>query len=107
MSIRQMVRAAIRRFGSDPRRVFIAGFSAGGGMTVAMLAAYPAVFAAGGVVAGMPVGSATTSMRALVQMRQAGGGWRTRRALADAVRAAVPPRPGKPWPRLSICCRGG
>ncbi|WP_254453456.1 PHB depolymerase family esterase [Siccirubricoccus sp. G192] len=102
MSIRQMLRAAIGRYGSDPRRVFIAGFSAGGGMAAAMLAAYPAVFAAGGVVAGMPVGCAGTSLLALQQMHRAGGAWRSRRDLADAVRAATPPRPGRPWPRLSI-----
>src|SRR4051794_36433391 len=35
MSIRQMFRAAAKRFGSDPRRIFIADFSAGGGMTAA------------------------------------------------------------------------
>ena len=71
MSIRQMVRVAAARFGSDKRRIFIVGFSAGGGMAAAMLAAYPAVFAAGAVVAGMPVGSARTMMGAVMHMRRA------------------------------------
>jgi poly(hydroxyalkanoate) depolymerase family esterase len=101
MSIRQMLRLAIKRYRSDPRRVFIAGFSAGGGMALAMLAAYPAVFAAGGVAAGMPVGSARTQMQALLRMRD-GNPLRSRQFLAAAVRAAAPARATRSWPRLSI-----
>ena len=101
MSIRQMLRLAAKRYRSDPRRVFIAGFSAGGGMAAAMLAAYPAVFAAGGVVAGMPVGSARTQMQALLRMRR-GNPLRLRQYLAANVRAAAPPRATRAWPRLSI-----
>lgn len=103
MSIRQMIRYAVGRLGSDPRRIFIAGFSAGGGMAAAMLAAYPALFAAGGVVAGMPVGSAATAMGALLQMRRADG-WRSRTSLADSVRqvARARARGRLAWPRLSI-----
>jgi poly(hydroxyalkanoate) depolymerase family esterase len=48
-SIRQMVRVATERFRSDRRRVFMAGLSAGGAIAAALLAAYPAVFAAGAV----------------------------------------------------------
>ena len=70
-SICQMIRTAVKRFGSDPRRIFVVGFSAGGGMAAALLAAYPTVFAAGGVVAGMPVGSASTPMGAMLHMRRA------------------------------------
>ena len=101
MSIRQMLRVAIKKCRSDPRRVFIAGFSAGGGMAAAMLAAYPAVFAAGGVVAGMPVGAARTQMQALLRMRR-GNPLRLRHYLAANVRAAAPPRASRAWPRLSI-----
>ncbi len=101
MSIRQMLRLAVKKYRSDPRRVFIAGFSAGGGMAAAMLAAYPAVFAAGGVVAGMPVGSARTQMQALLRMRR-GNPLRLRHYLAANVRAAAPSRATRAWPRLSI-----
>ena len=71
-------------------------------MAAAMLAAYPAVFAAGGVPAGMPVGSARTQIQALLRMRR-GNRLRSRQYLAATARAAAPPRGGQPWPRLSIC----
>ncbi len=101
LSIRQMVRHASREFGSDRRRVFILGLSAGGAMAAAMLAAYPAVFAAGAVVAGMPVGAASTSPMALLRMHRADP-FSTRIGLAAAVRARTAPRGHQPWPRLSI-----
>ncbi len=101
MSIRQMIRAAVARYGSDPRRIFIVGFSAGGGMAAAMMAAYPAVFAAGGVLAGMPVGCAKSQVGAMLHMRRADSA-RTRQALADDVRAVTRARSRKIWPRVSI-----
>lgn len=101
LSIRQMVRFAIKKFGSDRRRVFIVGLSAGGAMAAAMLASYPAVFAAGAVAAGMPVGAASTSPMALLRMHRADP-FRSRASLVAAVRAATPARGKQPWPRLSI-----
>jgi poly(hydroxyalkanoate) depolymerase family esterase len=101
MSIRQMVRAAIKQLACDRRRVFIVGLSAGGAMAAALLAAYPAVFAAGAVVAGMPVGTAGNSTLALLRMRSADR-YRGRIALAEAVRSAAPRRSTRSWPRLSI-----
>jgi len=101
MSIRQMIRFATRRFGTDRRRVFVVGLSAGGAMAVAMLAAYPAVFAAGAVVAGMPVGAARNAAGAILRMRRAGI-YLDRDSLAAKVRAANPSRGRQPWPRLSI-----
>lgn len=100
-SIRQMVRVAAERFRSDRRRVFVVGLSAGGAMAAAMLAAYPAVFTAGAVVAGLPVGSVSHPALALLRMHRADP-FRSRTALAAAVRAAVPSRSTQPWPRLSI-----
>jgi poly(hydroxyalkanoate) depolymerase family esterase len=101
LSIRQMVAEAVRRFGSDPTRVFIAGLSAGGAMTAALLATYPDVFAAGAVVAGLPVGAATSASQALIRMAEAGptrspAGW------AEQVRQAAPIGYAGPWPRVSI-----
>ena len=100
-SIRQMVTVATKRFGSDRRRVFVVGLSAGGAMAVALLAAYPAVFAAGAAVAGMPVGSASNSAMALLRMHRADP-YRSRGALAAAIQVAVPARSTRSWPRLSI-----
>ena len=101
MSIRQRLRVAIARYSSDPRQVFIVGFSAGGGMAAAMLAAYPAVFAAGGVVAGTPIGCAKTQIGAMLHMRRADTS-RSRQALADDVRAVTRARSRRVWPRISI-----
>jgi feruloyl esterase len=100
-SIRQMVSVATRRFRSDRRRVFVVGLSAGGAMAVALLAAYPATFAAGAAVAGMPVGSASSSAMALLRMHRADP-HRSRTALAAAIQVAVPARSARSWPRLSI-----
>lgn len=100
-SIAAMTRAAASRFGSDPRRVFIVGLSAGGAMAAAVLAAYPELFAAGASVAGLPVGAATSGMQAILRMASAGAG-QGPEALADRVRAAAPAGFAGPWPRLSI-----
>ena len=101
LSIRQMVATAVERFGSDPARVYIAGLSAGGAMTAAMLAAYPDVFAAGAVVAGLPVGAATGVTEALARMAEAGP-HRSRADWAEQVHHAAPVGFVGPWPRLSI-----
>lgn len=100
-SIAAMTRAAISRFDSDSRRVFIVGLSAGGAMATAMLAAYPDLFAAGASVAGLPVGAARTGMQAILRMTSAGPD-RTPQQWAAQVRAAGPRGYAGPWPRLSI-----
>jgi poly(hydroxyalkanoate) depolymerase family esterase len=97
-SIRAMVSEAVRRWDADPRRVFVAGLSAGGAMAAALLAAYPDAFAAGGVVAGLPVGAATDAHAALLQMTRPQP--RPREAwLALLAEGAATDRP---WPRLSV-----
>jgi len=101
-SIRQMVSAAIRRYKSDPRRVFIVGLSAGAAMAATMLAVYPATFAAGAVVAGMPVGAAYGGASAFLRMRRANP-FTSQSILAETVRRAAPrTRNPRIWPRLSI-----
>jgi poly(hydroxyalkanoate) depolymerase family esterase len=100
-SIAAMTKAAIKRFDSDPTRVFVVGLSAGGAMAVALLAAYPDLFAAGASVAGLPVGSARSAMQAILRMASAGP-QQTPHDWAALVRAAAPPGFNGPWPLLSI-----
>jgi poly(hydroxyalkanoate) depolymerase family esterase len=65
LSIRQMIDAMVRSHSIDPKRVYVAGLSAGGAMAVAMLVSYPELFAGGAVVAGVPYGCANSVSKAL------------------------------------------
>ncbi|MEU2406641.1 PHB depolymerase family esterase [Streptomyces rubiginosohelvolus] len=98
-SIRQMVAHAATAYGTDTGRVQVTGLSAGGAMTSVMLAAYPDVFAAGAVVAGIPYGCGTDVVSAFGCMSP--GVDRTPAAWAQAVRDAYPGFAG-PWPRVAI-----
>ncbi|MFD7759555.1 extracellular catalytic domain type 1 short-chain-length polyhydroxyalkanoate depolymerase [Streptomyces microflavus] len=98
-SIRQMVAHATTAYGTDPARAQVTGLSAGGAMTSVMLAAYPEVFAAGAVVAGIPYGCGVDVVSAFSCMSP--GADRTPAAWAQAVRDAHPGYAG-PWPRVAI-----
>jgi poly(3-hydroxybutyrate) depolymerase len=93
-----MVAHAVREHGLDAGRVFVTGLSAGGAMTSVMLAAYPDVFAAGAIVAGLPFGVADNLQAALGAM-YAGRAW-SAADLGDLVRGAAPA--GGRVPRVSI-----
>ena len=97
-SIRQMIERMVADHGIDPGRVFITGLSAGGGMTSAMLAAYPEVFAAGAIIAGLPYGTAANVQQAFESMFQ--GRERSPQEWGDEVRHASKHR--GPWPRVSV-----
>ena len=101
LSIRQMVASCVQHFGSDPQRVFIVGLSAGGTMAAALMAAYPEVFAAGAVFAGLPVGCASSMAEAFSRMADAGPSLPAE-AWAGKVRSAAPPGYRGRWPRISI-----
>ena len=98
LSIRQMVDHAIVNFGVDRRRVFVTGLSSGGAMASVMLAAYPDVFAAGAIVAGLPYGCATSVNEAFGVMFTEQSP--SARALGDRVRSASKHR--GPWPKISV-----
>lgn len=100
LSIRQMVAVAKRSFTGGKRRTFVVGLSAGGSMAAACLAAYPEMFAAGAVIAGLPVGAASNLPSAMGRMAHAGSDlgpaqW------ALAARASAPGHTGR-YPRLSV-----
>jgi poly(hydroxyalkanoate) depolymerase family esterase len=97
-SIAQMTRWAVADSGADPKRVYVTGLSAGGGMTAAMLATYPDLFAGGGVVAGLPYGCATSMIDAYSCMYP--GKDLTPAQWAGKVRAASSYQ--GPWPTVSI-----
>lgn len=97
-SIRAMTLQMVATHRLDPRRVFVTGLSAGGGMTAAMLATAPDVFAGGAVIAGLPYGAASSVMEAFSAMSHP----RTRSAheWGDLVRHANTHR--GPWPAVQV-----
>jgi feruloyl esterase len=98
LSIRQMIEKTIGARRIDRTKVFITGLSAGGAMTNVMLAAYPEVFAAGAIIAGLPYGTASNVQEAFESMFQ--GKSHVAKVWGDRVRRASSHR--GPWPRVSI-----
>ena len=97
-SIAQMTETAIAAWGVDRRRVFVTGLSAGGAMASVMLATRPDLFAGGGIIAGLPYGTASNLTEALESMAH-GRAW-SARDWGNLVRAAS--RHRGPWPRISV-----
>jgi poly(hydroxyalkanoate) depolymerase family esterase len=87
----------------DPAKVFLIGFSAGGGMASVMLATWPDLFAAGAIASGIPYRCATTvqgafdcqNMNLHAERKKTPAQW------GDLVRAAFPEFIG-PYPRVMI-----
>ena len=98
LSIRQMVAEMQARHGTDPKRVYVTGLSAGGAMAAVMLATYPDVFAGAGIIAGLPFGTAQSISEAFDRMRGPGG--QNADELAEIVRSAS--KHDGSWPTLSI-----
>jgi poly(hydroxyalkanoate) depolymerase family esterase len=98
-SIAQMTETMIARNGLDRQRIYVTGLSAGGAMTMAMLATRPDLYAGGAVIGGLAYGTATGMSQAFDRMR--GHGDTSDRALLDAVRSGSRGHDGR-WPTLSI-----
>ena len=98
-SIAAMVEAMKQAHDVDPARIFVTGLSAGGAMAAVMLAAYPDLFAAGAIIAGVAYGCASGVAEAFDCMggrgRSGGGG-----ELAAKVRRASAHQ--GPWPRVQV-----
>lgn len=97
-SVRNMVEHASTKWPVDKDRVFVYGVSSGGSLAAALLACYPDVFQAGGVVAGAAyrgVEGNTLGRRALESSEHISAD-----TLAERVTALHPER--KQWPRIII-----
>lgn len=64
-----LVRQVRTAYGADPRRVYVAGLSAGGAMAAILASCHPGLFAAAAAHSGLPYGAARSPWDAVAAMR--------------------------------------
>ena len=87
--IAELTRSVIEHHAIDPRRVYIAGLSAGGAMAAIVAEAHPDLFAAVGVHSGLPVGAASNVIEAIGVMRSGASLRMPWRVMTDMAEAAM------------------
>ncbi len=98
LSIKQMVDHMRAAHPIDGKRIYVAGLSAGGGMTAVMLATYPDLFAGGAIMAGVPYGCAADMLAGQTCL---GGVDKTPKAWGDLARKGFGGHKG-PWPVVAL-----
>jgi poly(hydroxyalkanoate) depolymerase family esterase len=98
-SVREMVAKATTDHGIDPKRVFVAGFSAGAAMSVVLASTWPDVFAGAASFAGIPFGCASSFIDVSSCMNP--GQDHTAADWGSRVHQGFSSYQG-PWPRMAI-----
>jgi poly(hydroxyalkanoate) depolymerase family esterase len=99
-SVIQMIQYMESHYSIDASRIYVTGLSAGGGLTSALLADYPDVFAAGSIDSGLPAQCATGGSTSAYTCMD-GAVSKTEAQWTALVTGSDPGYTG-PWPRVAI-----
>lgn len=98
-SIKAMADYVAANYSVDEDKLYVTGFSAGGGMTSVMLAAYPDIFSGGAIMSGLPYKAAIGLTAAFTAMNS--GVDKSPQQWGDLARSQNSAYNG-PWPRVAV-----